>query len=445
MGWDKLKLNHKYASFIKDSLNSTYVVAEGAWRAGKSIAILTAHIMYLDDLNVEGLHIVAGESISTVKTIFLDNPTGFSYKEFFAERAVEKQYEGKDSLQITNSRGKKQVLIFVGSSKSNSWKSIRGLTALSFVVTEANIAHQKFLQEGIGRTWASEERYRKIIMDLNPKNEKDPFYLEFLNVWQQQHKEGRFKLTYEHFTFKDNPGLEPKEKESILNEYDPKSLIYRAYILGERVTQAENIFILNRDNIISNPPVPTQYVIIVDPGVSASSTVFITMGITDNKEIIIYDNWNHKNGTGMKQLNVKQYPEYAADLAQYTMDMNKKFGFFPKYVLLDNDISFYRDAKTAFTSKGLGGGLLKYATKDKIDDRLRTMSSLLYKRKLLIEENQSDVIWAIESAEYDEKELEKSGKLVRKDEPKAKREELNFCDFLDPTDYGISYFIKYIK
>jgi len=181
MSWQKLKFNEKYRKFILDALTSTYVVAEGSWRAGKTIAALTIHCIYLDALDTSGLHIIGAESISTARSILLDNPTGFSYKTFFAERAEEKKFEGKDALQIRNSKGKKQILVFVGTSKSNSWQSIRGLTAMSVFVTEANIAHPTFLQEAIGRTISTPKEYRKLLFDLNPKGEMDWFYQDFLN------------------------------------------------------------------------------------------------------------------------------------------------------------------------------------------------------------------------------------------------------------------------
>lgn len=173
MSWKNLKFNPKYREFVLKSLKSTYTVAEGSWRAGKTIAVLTAHCIYLDDLDVEGLHIIGAESISTARSILLDNPTGFSYKTFFAERAEEKKFEGKDALQIRNSKGKRQILVFVGTSKSNSWQGIRGLTAMSVLITEVNIAHPTFLEESIGRTIATSKQYRKLLFDLNPKGEMD--------------------------------------------------------------------------------------------------------------------------------------------------------------------------------------------------------------------------------------------------------------------------------
>ena len=103
-----------------DSFESTYNVLEGSWRSGKTVAMLLSHILYLDDLDVSGLHIVGAESIATARTILVNNPQGFSYADFFAENCEQKQYEGKDALLIVNSRGKKQILVFVGTAKSNS-------------------------------------------------------------------------------------------------------------------------------------------------------------------------------------------------------------------------------------------------------------------------------------------------------------------------------------
>ena len=147
-------------------------MAEGAWRSGKTVSLLISHIIYLDNLDTEGLHIIGAESISTAKTILLSNPTGFSYTSFFAERCQTGMFEGKDALRIKNSKGKEQVLIFVGTSKSNSFQGIQGMTAMSVLVTEANLSHKTFLEMAIGRTIATPERYRRLFFDLNPMAEE---------------------------------------------------------------------------------------------------------------------------------------------------------------------------------------------------------------------------------------------------------------------------------
>ena len=445
MGWQKLKFNEKYRKFVLDALKATYVVAEGSWRAGKTIAALTTHCIYLDDLDVDGLHIIGAESISTARSILLDNPTGFGYKTFFAERALEKKFEGKDALQIRNSKGKKQILVFVGTSKSNSWQSIRGLTAMSVFITEVNIAHPSFLEESIGRTISTPKEYRKLIFDLNPKGEMDWFYQNFLNEWQKRAEQGEFNLAYEHFTFLDNPGITDEEKEVIMDEYDKDSVVYKAFILGMRITQADNIFRLKSHNVKSGLPMPRQYAVTVDPGISTSSTVFIAGGIDSDNGLNIYDFYHHKNGRGIEQKDIKEYTDYAEDLVQFVLKQKERFGVMPRHVFLDTDIAFLRICRTVFMQHNLPSSLLRYALKDKIDDRIKVLSSLIHTGKFVIDADLTMVIQAVEDAVYDSNELDKSGKLVRLDIPRQNKNEINPIDFIDPIDYFISWAIRVTK
>lgn len=442
--WRDIKFTPKYKKFIKRAEKATYTVAEGAWRSGKTVSILTAHVRYLDNLPVSGLHIVAAESISTARVILLNNPSSVSYSSYFAERGTQKQYEGKDALYIRNKHGKTQILIFVGSSKSNSWTSIRGLSALSVLITEVNLAHSSFLDEVIGRTLATESKYRRFFFDLNPKSGNDWFYKKYLEEWQKLSEQGRIDLNYEHFVFTDNPGIKDDEKQEILTQYDPDSVVYKAYILGLRISQSDNIFRLRNYNKARNLPNPTEYVIAVDPGISTSSTVFIVLGHNGGK-FYIYDLYHHKNGRGIEAKDVKEYTDYSADLVDFTLKQTNRFGFAPKHVLIDNDIAFYRILTNTFRQFNLNPSWIRYATKDKIDDRIRIMSSLLYQGLLVIDEELTLLIQAIEDAVYDEKELEKNGRLVREDKPRNDKNELNFADFLDPTDYAISWAIRRFK
>ena len=64
----------------------------------------------------------------------------------------------------------------------------------------------------------------------------DWFYQNFLNEWQKRAEQGEFNLSYEHFTFLDNPGITEDEKLVIMDEYDKDSVVYKAFILGMRIT-----------------------------------------------------------------------------------------------------------------------------------------------------------------------------------------------------------------
>ena len=444
MSWTNLKLNEKYRQFIQQSFDATYNVLEGSWRSGKTTSLLLAHMLYLDDLAENGLHIVGAESIATARTILVNNPTGFSYMDFFAENCEQKQYEGKDALLIVNSRGKKQILVFVGTSKSNSWQSIRGLTAMSVFVTEANIAHRSFLDEAIGRTISTPSEYRKLYFDLNPKSNNDWFYKEFLNVWEERAQNNLITLNYMRTTYWDNPGLTDEQKQSISNEYDPESLLYRIYILGERLSQVDHVYVLRPANIVANPPKPDEYILVVDTGVSTSATTFVTMGAAKGS-IYIYNTYYHKSGRDIEGPHVKGVYDYAKDLVDYTKNEIAKYGQAPSYIYLDRDVSFLRAATEVFRASELSHSLLKYAIKDDIEDRIKTTSTLLYRQKLFIDDQCKIVIEAFETAVYDSKALDEKGKLERYDVPNPNRDIMNPIDILDPIEYGVSYFIRRIK
>ena len=442
MGWDKLKLNDLYRSFILESINSTYNVLEGSWRSGKTTALLTAHILYLDDLDVEGLHIIGAESISTAKTILLDNPGGFTYKGFFAERAKEGKYEGKEALTITNSRGKEQILIFVGTSKSNSFQSIRGLTAMSVLITEVNLAHKTFIQEAIGRTISTEPQYRKLFFDLNPMSENHYFYVEFLDEWEKKGNSGDLTLNFVITTYFDNPALTEEQKDAIYKEYDPESVLFKIFILGQRLSQADHIYNLRDENLTEIIPAIVRYIIVVDPGISSSATTFITMGQDSEGTIYIWNYYYHKSGSDLEGPHIKNYRDYSVDLAKYYKETLELMGFAPDKVFLDNDIAFYREATTSFNEANIPKSQLKYAIKEKIEDRIRTTGSLIYQQKIKIKNTLHKVIYAFRNAVYDSKELEEKGLLVREDKPTKNKEIINPVDILDPIEYGVSYLIK---
>lgn len=139
---------------------------------------------------------------------------------------------------------------------------------------------------------------------------------------------------------------------------------------------------------------------------------------------------------------MKSYPDYADDLANYVLEEENRYGKKPNLVYLDQDVAFFRVAVNTFRSYGIPSSILKYSIKDRIDDRIRIMSSLLYQGKLMVKEDLKPVIAAIENAVYDSDELDKTGKLVRLDKPTPEKDMKNFCDFLDPIDYALSWAVR---
>ena len=95
-----------------------------------------------------------------------------------------------------------------------------------------------------------------------------------------------------------------------------------------------------------------------------------------------------------------------------------------------------------FPKAGLNKNMLATAIKDKLDDRIQMMGSLLYQELLIIDSSQTGVISAIQNAVYDSSRLEKDGVLVREDKPSPNIDQKNPCDYLDPIDYALSWATK---
>lgn len=201
---------------------------------------------------------------------------------------------------------------------------------------------------------------------------------------------------------------------------------------------------LRPENILSSLPIPDEYIISVDTGVSASATVFVTMG-TYQGNIYVYNSYYHKNGRDVEGSHVKQVFDYAKDLAEYYRQELSRYSKAPSYIYMDRDVSFLRSATEVFRGESLPHNLLKYAIKDSIEDRIKTTSTLLYRQKLFIDHQCKNVIEAFEAAVYDTKALDEKGKLERLDVPNPNREIMNPIDILDAIEYGISYFIRRIK
>jgi hypothetical protein len=245
-------------------------------------------------------------------------------------------------------------------------------------------------------------------------------------------------------TYFDNPALTEKQKENISLEYDPESLLYRIYILGERLSQVDHVYNLRLENRTNDLPKPDEYIISVDIGISASATTFITMGAAKNL-LYVYDAYYHKSGREIEGPYVKNVHDYANDLADYYEKTYLEMGRAPSYIYLDRDVTFLRTATEVFRGRGLPYNLLKYAIKEDIMDRIRIVSTLLYKQKLFIKDDLNIVIDAFENAVYDSKALDEKGKLERLDEPNPNRDIINPIDVLDPIEYAVSHFTRRIR
>lgn len=407
--------------------------------SGKTTTLILAFCRALERLPYDSLNIAAAESIGTARVVLLEGGSNLGIKGYFGDKATEGRYKGKDALYI-KIRNLTHIVIFVGSAMSNSYESIRGMSISCVILTEMSLAHKTFVDEVVARTLHTDPKHRRLFFDTNPVATGHYIYRDYIDVWVEKTRTGELigGTNYDTCSLYENPALTEEQSKQIASQYDPKSPFYKALILGMRINSADLIYHLFDYNLAAELPIPDQYVITIDPGVSVSSTVMICLGVKDNK-FYVYDCYEHKNGRALEGEKIKDYTDYAEDLVDFYEKQLERFNKEPEYIFLDRDISFYRVVVNVFNKQGYNKSLLKYAIKDKIEDRIRILNSLLYQGVVIIDHRLTDMIQAIQNAVYDSKELEKTGKLVRLDKPKPDIKDKNPCDFLDALDYSISW------
>ena len=439
MDWHEIKMNSKHAKWIKATEDNTFNFFEGGVRSGKTTSLIIAFCRLLERLPMEGLHLAFAESIAMARIVLMEGGSNLGIKSYFGENAREGQYKGKEALYIKIGE-LNQIVIFVGSKQSDSYKSIRGLTILSTIGTEVSLAHKTFLDEVIARTLMTPPSYRRLLFDTNPTMASHYIYVDFVDRWVEESKSGKLLggVNYETCSLYENPAITLEQAAQIASQYDENSPFYKALILGMRVNSADTVYILYNYNKASILPPPVEYIITVDVGISASATTFITMGRASDGKLYVYNAYYHRNGPKSIH-NAKEYTDYANDLVEYYRAEEKRFGYVARYVFIDKDISMLRILTRQFMENDIPKSTLNYVIKEKIEQRIVMVRNLLYTGNLIIDDELKLVKDAIENAIYDPKAIDK-GKLERLDDTTL---DFNPIDVVDALEYAVSYFMKY--
>lgn len=441
MEWHEIKMNKKHADWILATRDNTFNILEGGVRSGKTTSLILAFCRNLERLNRGGLHLAFAESISLARMILMEGGSELGIKGYFAETAVELQYKGKDALHI-NIRGHEHIVIFVGSSKANSFKSIRGLTITSVIGTEVSLAHETFMEEVLARTLMTEPKYRKYFLDTNPTLDTHYIYVNFIDRWIKESKEGKLLggVNYETVSLYENPALTKEQAEIIASQYDITSNFYKALILGMRVNYLDTVYTLYDYNLKQKEemPKPPQYIITVDVGFTNSATTFVAGGKGRDGKLYIYDSYYHRNGNE-EEGNKKETKDYALDLVKFYKQLEERFGFPAREVLIDRHYAVMDIFEEVFIENKISKHKLDFVIKDKIEERITQTRNLLYTGEVIIDESLEEVKRALKNGVYDSKEKDK-GKLVRLDNTNL---EFNPVDVLDALEYLVSYYVRY--
>lgn len=284
----------KHKDYIRDCVNNTFNIAEGAVRAGKTVDNVYAFAHELKT-TPDKIHLATGSTSANAK-LNIGDANGFGLEYIFRGQSHWGKFKGNECLYIKgpDTNYKQKIVIFAGAAKEDSYKKIRGNSYGMWIGTEINLHHDNTIKEAFNRQLAA--RRRKIFWDLNPDNPNADIYTKYIDNYAKKDKEGTLLggYNYQHFTIFDNINIPDERKQEIISQYDQNSIWYLRDILGKRCI-AEGLCYRQ----FANKPIAyrisreeakrriSQIIIGVDFGGSGSGHAFVATGISRDYHDVI--------------------------------------------------------------------------------------------------------------------------------------------------------------
>lgn len=275
-----------------------------------------------------------------------------------------------------------------------------------------------------------------IIVTQNPNFPNHNIY-KFLKNLQDKNL-----VNYSHWILDDNIGLTPQKIQEVKDRYDPDSIYYKRYIMGERVNPDGAIYTIRDYNIIDtfDPSQYLDYIIVCDQGesISASSFVLAAIKYDDTKHQFTLDilkNYYYKNDK-KSNAQVKMFKDTANDLSYFVKESIDLMGKYPSVVYIDQSPEFYRNVELSFRENDIPTNLIKYVIKDDIEQRIKSGLNLLYRKRLRFYKECKEIIKDFKEAVYDTDKIQKTGKFTRSKE----YNELGHLDGIDSVEYAFTHY-----
>lgn len=237
------------------------LLADGAIRSGKTIACVTAFLLFTGRFQSENF-ILAGKTIHSLERNVV-NPMQriLSAMEipFSLHRSEQKLVVGSNALY------------FFGAYDEKSQDRLQGLTAAGALADEAALFPRSFVEQMIGRCSISGA---KIFLNCNPSSACHYLKTEYIDRAEEK------RILRMQFTLDDNPSLSPKIRERYERMYT--GVFYRRFIRGEWV-QAEGLVydMFGKQNQAYPPEPPAEWALSCDYG-TQNATVFLLWGRVGN-------------------------------------------------------------------------------------------------------------------------------------------------------------------
>jgi PBSX family phage terminase large subunit len=456
--------NTKQVAFLEKALDCWLSVLEGGKRAGKNVLGIISWCTAIDESHAGSLHLAGGVTKASAEMNII-HCNGFGVEAFFQDRCRRGTFKGMDALYVQSPNGEK-IIIISGGGMKHHYTYIKGNSYETAYLTEANELHQTYFDEVLTRLMAAVNK--KLIIDLNPKPPNHWFYVNFLDDHMENQKSSEkslarfhaltpaqqrgiivkglkpesYGLNYGHFTIFDNMSIDIKKLRTELSRFKRDSLLWKADIMGLRVTSVGRVYdTFNAESIYISQKEAfgihfTKFAIGIDIG-GTDATVASLTGFSPSKDgvnVVLLDGYYHKQGNIQNVMSETLY-------VKAIVSRIKEWKSVPAYNRLRDCVIYYDSAAKLFGAElsaelareGLNMQVVP-SYKGTINDRIHLNNTLILGGRFYIVRLARLQPWieAYENASYDPKEFAK-GEFVRLDKASSSVP----IDCLDSFEYSI--------
>lgn len=295
--------------------NYDMVIAEGAIRSGKTIAMIDSFITWSLAKHRHQNFIIAGKSMGALKRNVLE-----PMFQILTAKGIDYHYHRSENPHVII--GTNTYYLF-GANNEASQDILQGLTAAGAYLDEAALFPRSFVDQTIGRCSAETDgNGAKVFFNCNPAGPYHWFKTEFIDKAKEK------LILVLHFTMDDNLSLSEKVKERFRRMFS--GVFFKRYILGLWVLAEGVIYDMFRDDphVVSKLPTFQRYFVGCDYGTS-NPTVFLLIGeheeFPEKKYYVIREYYFDSRKEGYQ----KTDEEYSKDLQEFIKDVQ------PSVILVD--------------------------------------------------------------------------------------------------------------
>lgn len=392
------KFNDKHINYMRAAAKSTYNIAEGAVRAGKTVDNILIFSLLLET-SKDRFHLASGATVGNAK-LNIGASNGLGLENIFRGRCRWGKHLDNEALFVQTVTGEK-IIIFSGGGKADSFKSIRGNSYGYWIATEIDQHHKTFIKEALDRQLMANDM--KLFWDLNPNNPKHWIYTDYIDAWAARTMIGGYN--YGHFTIYDNESLTEDRKKEIASRYTPGTVQHSRSILGLRVVAEGLIYKKFANNeqdyhISYEEAKELNYMYIgigVDIGGSDSKHTFVLSGITHDMKLIALRSEKKETDLDPNQL--------ALEYVKFVRRCQKDFKILVTYFENAEQV-----LKKGFQTQSIKSNIkipIRNCIKNKIKDRIDVTVTLVSQNRFYYTEEADTVKAALSEAMWCPKAAEK--------------------------------------